>query len=230
MAELANNGMLQKAILEIINIEPDEITLTNAQVKSSPGIDTKSLNNKTLQALSSEKGPGMEDDGREVIRFVVQFNPSELQITAGGEMDSKDYVADAAGSRNTVSKRQLSSCAKVNFKLIFDAADSEDASVQTRAEGIFAALRNEYARSASFIWGSLCYSGYLNTVQAEYTMFRPDGSPIRAEVRVGILCRDEKQGQGDTGQWQERYEDLADCLRRNYSGSAKGSIKNRQTK
>lgn len=252
MAELANNGLLQKAVLEITNRQPDEITVTEAQARNSPGISTKGLNNKAVNALSAGGASGASGGSEEVIRFAVQFNPAELSIAAEGEDESQDYVSDAAGSGSVIRKRQLSSRARVSFRLIFDGTDNEDAflsesavlhpdtmkknagnyrsspkgllnaggnrksqkehTVQTQVEGLLAALRNEYTRKVSFIWGNLCYSGYLNTVQAEYTMFNPDGSPIRAEVRIGILCMDEQLGQGSMGQWQKHYEALTGSL------------------
>lgn len=254
MAELANGGLLQKAVLEIVNQQPDEITVTDAQAKNSPGVSTRALNQKTSDALSSGGAGGAADTGKEVIRFAVQFNPAELSVSAEGEDVSEDYVADAAGSGNTISRRQLSSRARVSFRLIFDDTDNEDAflsesailhpetmnrnagnyrnspdqilsvrenrkkkkehTVRKQVEGLLAALRNEYTRRISFIWGKLCYSGYLNTIQADYTMFNPEGNPIRAEVRVGILCMDENLEQGNMGQWQKHYDELTENLRR----------------
>lgn len=253
MAELANDGLLQKAVLEIVNQQPDEITVTEAQAKNSPGVSTRALNQKTSDALASGGG-GAADTGKEVIRFAVQFNPAELSVSAEGEDVSDDYVSDAAGSGNTISRRQLSSRARVSFRLIFDDTDNEDAflsesarlhpetlnrnagnyrnspnqilsvrenrknkkehTVRRQVEGLLAALRNEYTRRVSFIWGRLCYSGYLNTIQADYTMFNPEGNPIRAEVRIGILCMDENLEQGNMGQWQKHYDELTENLRR----------------
>ena len=253
MADLANDGLLQKAILEIINQQPDEITVTDAQAKSSPGIDTKGLNAKASNALSPGGSNNTSSSENEVIRFAVQFNPTELSIAADGAEEAQDYVADAAGSGSVIGKRQLSSRARVSFRLIFDDTDNEDAflsessilhpdtvkknagnyrssperlmningnrkdqkehGVRSQVEGLLAALRNEYTRKVSFIWGNLCYSGYLNTVQAEYKMFNPDGSPIRAEIRIGILCMDENLEQGNMGQWQKHYEELTNHLR-----------------
>lgn len=254
MAEFANDGLLKKAVLEIVNQQPDEITVTEAQAKSSPGISTKGLNQKASSALSPGGTKGAADTGKEVIRFAVQFNPAELSVSAEGEEEAEDYVSDAAGSGSTINRRQLSSRARVSFRLIFDDTDNEDAfmsesavlhpetmnrnagsyrnspdqilraresrkkkkehTVRRQVEGLFAALRSEYTRRISFIWGNLCYSGYLNTIQAEYTMFNPDGNPIRAEVRIGILCMDENLQQGNMGQWQKHYEELTDHLRR----------------
>lgn len=257
MVELANDGLLQKAVLEIVNQQPDEITVTEAQAKNSPGVSTKALNQKTSNALAAggtERTGGASDTGKEVIRFAVQFNPAELSVSAEGEEFSEDYVSDATGSGNTVSRRQLSSRARVNFKLIFDDTDNEDAflsesarlhpetmnknagiyrnspdqilsarenrqkkkehTVRKQVEGLLATLRNEYTRRVSFIWGTLCYSGYLNTIQAEYTMFNPEGHPVRAEVRIGILCMDENLEQGNMGQWHKHYEALTESLRK----------------
>lgn len=251
---LANDGMLQKAVIEIINEKPEEIKVTGAKEKNMPGMNTKNLNNKAANALKNQSVTEASGSGTEKVRFVVQFNPSELRITAEGQQDSNTYFADASGTGKTIAANPLSSRARVHFKLIFDDTDNEDAfqsehavlhpeelkkgagnylktpgqilrareakrqqkerTVRSQVEGIMAALRSEHKRKVRFIWGNLSYSGFLNTIQAEYTMFNPEGSPVRAEVQIGILCMDAKLEQGNMGQWHKHYENLTGSLKK----------------
>lgn len=252
---LANDGMLQKAVIEIINEKPEEIRVTGAKEKKIPGVNTKNLSDKAENALTDKmQRTSARGNGKEVVRFVVQFNPAELRITAEGQQDSNSYLTDVSGTGKTIATNPLSSRARVYFKLIFDDTDNEEAfqseyavlhpgevkqragnymktpqqilnarstrkqqkerTVRSQVEGLMAALRSEYKRKVRFIWGSLSYSGYLNTLQAEYTMFNPDGSPIRAEVQIVILCMDENLEQGNMGQWHKHYVNLTNSLKR----------------
>lgn len=250
----ANDGMLQKAIIEILNEQPEEIKVTGAKEKNMPGMSTKNLNNKAANALMNQRTAEASGNGAETVRFVVQFNPAELRITAEGQQESNSYLADASGTGKTIAVNPLSSRARVYFKLIFDDTDNEDAfqsehmilhpeelkkgagnylktpkqiltacdaerkgkerTVRSQVEGLMSAIRSEHKRKVRFVWGSLSYSGFLNSIQAEYTMFNPEGSPVRAEVQVGILCMDENLEQGNMGQWHKHYENLAGSLKR----------------
>ena len=176
---------LQKAVIEIINQEPGEIQLTEAGAKKIPGISTQGISAENSEWNNSKE---------EKIRFPVQFNPAELQISAEGAADSRECIGDAAGSGNALRPYRLSPRIRVNFKLIFDGTNDDKPLVKQQVEGLLAALRNKYTRKVSLIWGTLSYSGYLNTVQASYVMFHAKGSPLRAEVQVGILCMEESYG------------------------------------
>ena len=84
-------------------------------------------------------------------------------------------------------------------------AIKRDFSVQKQVEGLMAVLRNEYTREITFTWSDMSYSGIINGVNAQYTMFSPTGKPIRAVVNLTILCADTTIKQGDMGQWADRY-------------------------
>lgn len=204
---------LQKAVIELITEQPEEIKVTEAKGKTRPGICTDNLNQNITDHLLRSKSPVTAKAGTERIRFTVQFNPAELQAAAEGKSESQNYIRDAAGSGNSMGICQLSSRTRVNFKLIFDDTEKETASVQQQVEGFMAAIRNEHTRKVSFIWGNLRYSGTLNNIQASYTMFRPDGTPVHAEVQMGLLCMDEKQGQEEQGWWNKCYQNLVKDLK-----------------
>ena len=81
----------------------------------------------------------------------------------------------------------------------------ERVSVQKQVEGFMSALRNRYTRLMTFNWGELTYSGVLRSIGANYTMFSPDGEPVRATVDLSMMCADDKQWPNSLAVWQERY-------------------------
>ncbi len=166
-------------------------------------------------------------------RFYVQFNPSELSLSGhGGSLQTKTDYADGGG----ISFDSVGVCITLDVKLVFDKVDSQDAflsdkmslapttsavgaakaiktgmgkkdvSVQTEVEGFLAALRSPHTRRIAFHWGKLFYTGILNRVVAEYTMFNADGQPIRASVALSLICADENVLPGRMGSWQTQYQ------------------------
>ena len=57
----------------------------------------------------------------------------------------------------------------------------------------------------------MTYEGTLNSVEAKYTMFNPDGNPIKAEIHIRILC---VSGEKKTvrEEWRIKYEDALKVL------------------
>lgn len=79
-------------------------------------------------------------------------------------------------------------------------------SVKPQVEGFIGAMRNAKTRKITFIWGRMWYTGVINSIDAEYTMFSMAGHPIRAVVNLGILCVDETLGDNHMGQWQGSFQ------------------------
>ncbi|MCI9083151.1 MAG: hypothetical protein HFI70_12845 [Lachnospiraceae bacterium] len=202
---------IQKAVIEIIHEQPEEIKVTEAKGKRSPGICTQSLGQNMTERLHMQKSSVKAETDQ--VRFTVQFNPAKLQAAAEGETEFQSYIRDAAGSGNRMQSCQMSSRVRVNFTLVFDDTDKEKTTVRQKVEGFMAAIRDEHTRKVNFIWGNLRYSGVLSSVQAVYTMFRPDGSPVHAEVQVGLLCMDENQGEREAERWKQRYQNLVKNLK-----------------
>jgi len=169
--------------------------------------------------------------------FTVQFNPGDLTVSGyGGGMVAKTNYGDKqkAGS---VSFEPADVRVSMNVKLVFDKVDPQDAfaadkfrltassvatgaakavqsalgkkdnSVQTEVEGFIAALRSPYTRRITFHWGKLNYSGTLNRVSAQYTMFNLLGQPIRAYVTLSLICADQTVSPASMGVWEDSYEE-----------------------
>lgn len=168
-----------------------------------------------------------------VRRFTVQFNPDTLSFTANsGDHIGVMNIAD--GKRKISTENNLTSALYMSVQLIFDAVDNQDAftddklsanpenlartavngvynmagggrEVRTEVEGFIGALNNPETRTIRFIWGNLLYKGSLSHVNAEYTMFAPDGRPIRAKVDLRIICDMSTVEYDKEAGWDQQY-------------------------
>ena len=167
-------------------------------------------------------------------RFEVKFNPSQITFQGvGGKNVVRANLA--AGGQLDMSYQGMDLRVQMNLQLVFDDYERTEAfmlekftdttaiartvvssavsavtgkthSVQPQVEGFIGALRNDCTRKVTFCWGSMSYRGVLNHVGAEYTMFSTDGSPIRANVNIGILLTDDSITDAHMGQWQNSYQ------------------------
>lgn len=78
-------------------------------------------------------------------------------------------------------------------------------SVQTQVEAFIGALRSPNTRQVIFRWGDMAYSGILNRVVSQYTMFNVVGAPVRAIVDLSIVCADGSDKCSDLSEWYTAY-------------------------
>lgn len=116
----------------------------------------------------------------------VQFNPETYSITTSGKVSSN---IDISGKEKTQSVPQSHETLKM--KLIFDTY-GEKTSVRKYITK-FVDLVNSYNTEGTpnvcnckFVWGNFIFSGYLNNISHNYTMFLPNGTPVRANVDISI--------------------------------------------
>lgn len=129
--------------------------------------------------------------------FQVQFNPTELRLSARGTGKSRKKGLDGSASKKSKKTVRVEKIKGVSLsvKLIFDAG--EEAWAQTRydvaaaVQGLAAAVR-ENAREAktTFCWGDLAFPGILESVSAQYVMFDSSGAPLRADVELELYMED----------------------------------------
>lgn len=221
MANLTNEGMLAKAIIEI----------RDEKIES---VKTVAANGRMQSAKSS---------GGKTYRFAVQFNPSELEISSRGKPCTEIVASVAANRRESENRYDIDTETTLKFKLIFDSTDNRDAflyetaaadstgsltgnlaanpssfyqlthkssaktlTVQYKVEGFLAALMLG-KRKMTFSWGNMSYSGVLDSVSGQYTMFNPIGHPIRAEIDIEMIC-DAPDTKGSMGQWESQYTEF----------------------
>ncbi|MCR5775358.1 MAG: hypothetical protein K6G42_09770 [Lachnospiraceae bacterium] len=90
-------------------------------------------------------------------------------------------------------------------KAITSAMGKKTVSIQKQVEGFISALRNQYTRIVTFHWGELNYSGILQNIGANYTMFNINGEPIRATVDISIVSADDERWKNSLTTWQTKY-------------------------
>lgn len=222
---------------------------------SKAAANTSLINNKLDQigegadALTSALKGG-EISGK---KFTVPFNPSTLQIIArgGGRAPISNYGTVGTNQAGRIEYRALDPYITVNFTLQFDAENNADAfmeerftigattlaknvvtairgkeyTVRPQVEGFLAALRDEDHRNMIFQWGNVRYTGVLNSVYAQYTMFNTAGNPIRAEVQLSMLMastpKNSMDGASYLDYWKNRYEEI---LNKNATKDAAGNL------
>lgn len=138
-------------------------------------------------------------------RFYVQFNPSEISIQeAVGRIEpDDDNVMEAfakfmqanfvnaqhplEGSCQHRKEEQL----VLSVTLFFNTLTSL---YQPTYEDVRKYIRELYPytntkgniQSIFFLWGSIAVRGYLRSMNVQYTMFAPDGTPVRAQVSISV--------------------------------------------
>lgn len=128
--------------------------------------------------------------------FPVQFNPSELQFST--ESGSKKKKNNFQGKGGKISKEDYVSVAipgiHMSVKLVFDGYFEKEGYVQRVTEGLLAAAK-ESSRGliTSFSWEKFVFTGILENVSAEYTMFDAEGCPVRSNVDFTVSLTDKKK-------------------------------------
>lgn len=141
----------------------------------------------------------------------------DIAARGGGRTVITNYGNEDGKVKGTTSFGALSVSIQISFTLIFDETFLSDAfasdkfqmtasnliggaaslistavtgktyTVRPFVEGFLAAMRDPDHRTVIFQWGRLRYVGMMNELSARYTMFNPNGEPIRAEVDVTMF-------------------------------------------
>lgn len=144
--------------------------------------------------------------------YSVRFNPSELSVSArrGDSMtkinlnrnSDRDQTESSEFPRielrvDLIFDKVNNTDAFINEKLVLNPtaivanvarlAKGKDNSVQKEVEGFLAAVRNEKTKKARFYWKDFAFEGTITTLGAKYTMFNPDGVPIRGIVQIMMV-------------------------------------------
>lgn len=218
--EIEDNRINEVRVIDIVNNDKKKL-LFNEKADFMESVDTDKLTNR-MQQLKSQFNEAWSRK-----TYTVRFNPSELSINAvGGGKVARTNFDDSGQSK--VEYVPMDVNIQLTVRLVFDdmrvtdsfmneiatpvngahkiyhAARETRNSVQAQVEGFIAAMRSEYTRRVTFYWGKLAYTGVLNYMNSEYTMFSIHGRPVRAHVDIGILCSDKSDG---LKFWEDRFDD-----------------------
>ena len=131
--------------------------------------------------------------GAESGQIAFQFNPNELTISKS----TKWQAQNARGAKRAGPPEfQGSDPSQLSVEMFFDATDTMDDSVVRAVEQLFACCvptdqsmgnKKPVPPLVVFHWGSLtAFPGYLTQVQAKYSLFTPEGTPVRATCTVKL--------------------------------------------
>lgn len=143
-------------------------------------------------------------------KFYVPFNPSEIVIDeAIGVLDEEDNGLDEVISRlwqgsgfnvnrpldtSFLQKRkcQLTLSVTLFFNTLTSLYQESYEDVRTYISRLYP-YTNKTAKSGRevehiyFFWGSIAVAGILSRMNVRYTMFAPDGKPVRAQADITIV-------------------------------------------
>jgi nucleoid-associated protein YgaU len=158
----------------------------------TPAAARSSVTRGRLEMFAAEhpgKGGGAKKGGSKgSIEF--QFNPKEMSIAKSAKWESKP--APRAGGSSPPEFKGSEPC-KLTLELFFDATDTFDSKVVDRVEKVFACLvpaggeAKAWPPLVQLHWGEVTsFLGYVTQVQAKYTLFAPNGTPLRATCSLTI--------------------------------------------
>jgi hypothetical protein len=131
--------------------------------------------------------------GARLFRLNFQFNPKELALTKSASWKREEARGNRSASPPQFTGPQPS---KLTLEMFFDASSTQDSAVVTTVERLFSlTVPTQASLSAQkpsppwviFRWGGLTgFLAYVSQVQAKYTVFTPEGLPIRATCQVTL--------------------------------------------
>ena len=127
-----------------------------------------------------------------VSEYTTLLNPENYQTQDQVKYDK----SQALGASGTELKYNASAPKVITLKLLFDSTGIIRGSTGDLEKQLqdFRDLVINYAGEIHepyyliLSWGTLLFKGRLSDLQARYTLFRPDGTPVRAEVSISVTA------------------------------------------
>jgi nucleoid-associated protein YgaU len=151
------------------------------------------LTRAALELYETKPADYGADPGSALGRIPFQFNPKELAIQKAAKWTRQS--ARSASSSGPVQFNGADPC-KMTLEIFFDASDTLDGSVVAKVEQLFTccvptaqslAQGTAYPPLVVLHWGKVTsFPAFVTSVQAKYTLFTPDGTPIRATCSVTL--------------------------------------------
>ncbi len=167
------------------------VALTGAGTGGPAGGSKARATLKLYDAKPASAGGAQLASQRGQIEF--QFNPKELSIQKSAKWERKP--ARNAKKASAPEFTGADPC-KLTLEMFFDASDTERGSVVEPVEALFRCCvptegtqQNKKAVPplVQLSWGTIVsFPAFITSVQAKYTLFAPDGTPIRATCSVSM--------------------------------------------
>ena len=176
------------------------IALTNGGGGGAPSAPAPSgsssrpqVDRAVLKMYEAKPAKGGSSPGSPLGEIAFQFNPKELTIAKSAKWERKP--ARNAQSAGPAEFKGADPC-KLTLEIFFDATGSHDGSVVASVEKLFSCcVPTQQSRSKKkatpplvvFTWGQITsFPAFITSVSAKYTLFAPNGTPIRATCSVSL--------------------------------------------
>lgn len=142
-------------------------------------------------------------------KFIVQYNPASISIqTFAGTFQNPNMGGEGM---NQVSQMTLPANTEFMVTLVFDAMSTDNAfqysrftnlsvqrvaadlttmaknfSVKNEVEALVSLILNDHTRIVEFDWANMSFMGEVTNINSQFTMFNPEGDPVRATVTLTI--------------------------------------------
>ena len=152
-------------------------------------------------------------DNDEFLRFEFQYNPASMRLySVNGKIQER---SSNAGGVDKLSVMDFSGKSKLSFDIIFDDCDNMNAfmfndiananitsgvnkglsllqnggnthSIRKKMDAIMSVLSSPATQQVIFYWSKMVFRGTITNVQNSFTMFNPQGNPIRGTMHLEI--------------------------------------------
>jgi hypothetical protein len=182
------------------------VAMTATSTGSASGNGRPKLEHAFLELRTPPPGDGLTPGGP-CGRIDFQFNPKELSISKTAKWGR---TTNNGNQNSGVPHFQGPEPCKLALEMFLDASDTHDDSVVKKVEQLFSCCvptsKSHTDKKPSppwviFHWGGMTsFTGYIHSVTVKYTLFTPDGLPIRGTATVNLeeIPKEEKPKQNPT--------------------------------
>ena len=189
-----------------------------------------------MPGTSSQQTVGKVDkENSNFLKFTVQYNPASIRLySVNGKVQEKN---SAEGSTDKLQIMKFEGKSKMSFDLIFDDCDNMNAfmmqdllnlnvtsavnkglslyknkgnthSVRKRMDAIMSLLSSPATQQVVFFWSRMVFRGTVTAVNNKYTMFNPQGNPIRGVMHLEITQdKKSKDKKYDEQYWNSAFKE-----------------------
>lgn len=144
-------------------------------------------------------------------RFEVQFNPTQYQVAKSVNYEETKTPGLNLPLLKFVSGEMETLTVELFFDTTADGLGTNATDVRTRTRSIYQLSQVQPKLHAPprirFTWGSLTFVAVASDVSQTFTLFNPDGVPLRATVSVTFkkIAADEESSRGQALQSPDRF-------------------------
>ena len=80
--------------------------------------------------------------------------------------------------------------------------------VSNQIDGLIALITQAYSRNVVFYWNEMAFVGEVTGINAKYTMFNPQGNPVRGKVSLSIFQSEDANNTADNKYWDKAFNNL----------------------